>query len=44
MNNQNKRNDHQLVNDGIAEPKKQKAEIQSRMFQFLKSKRGGRRK
>ena len=30
--------------DGSFEPVKQKAVIQSRMFQFLKSKHGGRRK
>ena len=44
MNNKNKRNNYRMIADGIAETKKFKAEIHSRMFQFLKSKHGGRRK
>lgn len=44
MNNQNKKNNFRMVSDGIAETRKQKAEIRSRMFQFMKSKRKGRRK
>lgn len=44
MNNKNKKNNFRMVSDGIAEPKRFKAEINARMFQFLKSKRGGRKK
>ncbi len=41
----NKTNPRAIVaKDGTIETRKQKAEIHSRMFQFVKSKRKGRRK
>ena len=37
-------NGFRVVKDGIWEPKQQQAQINARMFQFIKSKKGGRKK
>ena len=37
-------NGFRVIKDGVMEPRAQKAKIQSRMFQFTKTKKKGRRK